>query len=169
MQHSALGAREEKRRFWSEHLSRWEASGLTQREYCHQHDLKPHCFMYWRKKQRTRAESTTCLVERGRFFQKELFGRKTEKHSVRSQGVQLHLFNEAEALLQEQDEKPLKVPAHTRRRPKRKPLPADLPRLDVVHDIAEDEKRCSCGLQAFVVFGAALLEVVRQIEHRLGE
>ncbi len=89
------------------------------------------------------------LEERIRFFQKELFGRKTEKRPVHSHGVQLHLFNEAEALVQEQEvgEKPLKVPAHTRRRPKRKPLPADLPRLDVVHDIAEDQKRCSCGAE----------------------
>lgn len=38
------------------------------------------------------------LEERIRFFQKQLFGRKTEKRPVESEGQQLHLFNEAEAL-----------------------------------------------------------------------
>jgi transposase len=89
------------------------------------------------------------LEERIRFFQKELFGRKTEKHPVEFEGRQLHLFNEAEALVREEEaeEKPLNVPAHTRRRPKRKPLPANLPRVDVIHDIAEDQKICSCGAE----------------------
>ena len=89
------------------------------------------------------------LEERIRFFQKELFGRKTEKRPVESQGRQLHLFNEAEALVPEEEveEKPLKVPAHTRRRPRRKPLPADLPRVDVIHDIDEEQKICSCGAE----------------------
>jgi hypothetical protein len=63
MEHIAFGAREEKRRFWEEHLSRWEASGLSQKEYCRQNDLKIHCLLYWRKKQRCRPESTACLVE----------------------------------------------------------------------------------------------------------
>lgn len=39
----ALGAREEKRRFWEEPLSRGEASGLSQKEYCRQSDPKIHC------------------------------------------------------------------------------------------------------------------------------
>ena len=88
------------------------------------------------------------LEERVRFFQKQLFGRKTEKRPAESEGQQLHLFNEAEALTQEEkaEEKPLVVPEHTRRRPKRKPLPEDLPRVEVIHDIDEDQKICSCGV-----------------------
>jgi len=88
------------------------------------------------------------LEERVRFFQKQLFGRKTEKRPAESEGQQLHLFNEAEALTQEKaEEKPLTVPEHTRRRPKRKPLPEDLPRVEVIHDIDEDQKICTCGVQ----------------------
>lgn len=55
------------------------------------------------------------LEERVRFFQKQLFGRKSEKRPQELQGRQLELFNEAEALT----EKPsyaetLVVPEHTR-------------------------------------------------------
>jgi hypothetical protein len=64
MEHSGLGAREEKRRFSLEHLIRWEASGLTLKKYCRQHNLKLYCFRYRRKEQRSRmADSATCLVE----------------------------------------------------------------------------------------------------------
>ena len=89
------------------------------------------------------------LEERVRFFQKQLFGRRTEKRPAESEGQQLHLFNEAEALAQERkaEETPLTVPEHTRRRPKRKPLPEDLPRVEVIHDIDEDQKICSCGVR----------------------
>lgn len=86
------------------------------------------------------------LEERIRFFQKQLFGRKTEKHPEESEGRQLHLFNEAETLTEEPEAKPLVVPEHTRRRPKRKPLPEDLPRVEVIHDITEDQKICCCGV-----------------------
>ncbi|NTW37257.1 MAG: IS66 family transposase, partial [Syntrophobacteraceae bacterium] len=88
------------------------------------------------------------LEERIRFFQKELFGRKTEKRAPETELQQLHLFNEAEVLTEEEKaEKPLVVPEHTRRKPKRKPIPDDLPRVDVIHDIPEEEKTCACGAE----------------------
>lgn len=86
------------------------------------------------------------LEERVRFFQKQLFGRKSEKRPQESQGRQLELFNEAEALTEKPAEtETLVVPEHTRRRPKRKPLPENLPRVEVIHDLDEDEKVCACG------------------------
>jgi transposase len=86
------------------------------------------------------------LEERVRFLQKALFGRKSEKRPPEIEGRRLGLFNEAEVLA----EKPaatetLVVPEHTRRTPKRKPLPENLPRLEVVHDLDEEEKVCACG------------------------
>lgn len=41
--------------------------------------------------------------------------------------------------------KKVSVPAHTRKKAGRKPLPAELPRVEVIHDIPESEKRCACG------------------------
>jgi len=45
------------------------------------------------------------------------------------------------------EEKPeeIKVASHTRKKSGRKPLPDDLPREEVIHDIAEEEKTCVCG------------------------
>ena len=33
-------------RFWQKHLSQWQNSGLSQTEYCRQHDLHPDNFSY---------------------------------------------------------------------------------------------------------------------------
>jgi transposase len=59
---------------------------------------------------------------------------------------QANLFDEAEANDATDDPEveveTIEVTAHTKRRPKRKPLPADLPRVDIHHDL--DDKRCSC-------------------------
>jgi transposase len=37
----------------------------------------------------------------------------------------------------------IKVPDHQRRRGGRKPLPAELPRIEVVHELSVDERRCT--------------------------
>lgn len=37
------------------------------------------------------------------------------------------------------------IPAHTRKKSGRKPLPENLPRVEVIHDIPADQKQCQCG------------------------
>jgi len=87
------------------------------------------------------------LEERIRLLQKELFGRKTEKHQPPETGqLQLGLFDEPD-LPELEKADTITVPAHTRKKRGRKPLPADLPRIDVIHDIEESEKVCACGCQ----------------------
>ena len=39
---------EELRKFWKTHLDKWEESGLPQKEYCRQHNLIYHRFVYWK-------------------------------------------------------------------------------------------------------------------------
>jgi transposase len=86
------------------------------------------------------------LEERIRFFQKEIFGRKTEKRPPEPDSQQLRLFNEPEVLAHEKAEaERVSVPEHSRRKPKRKPLPENLPRVEVIHDLDEDQKVCACG------------------------
>ncbi len=87
------------------------------------------------------------LEERLRLLQNELFRRSSEKRPEIDDPRQLHLFNEAEVLCSEEPsgEVEISVPTHTRKRPKRKPLPDHLPRVDVVHDIDESDKVCACG------------------------
>ncbi len=40
----------EKRRIWRERLDEWEASGLTQVNYCRLHNLDTRNFQYWKRK-----------------------------------------------------------------------------------------------------------------------
>ena len=39
----------------------------------------------------------------------------------------------------------IEVPAHTRAKRGRKPLPDNLPRVEITHDLSEDQKVCACG------------------------
>jgi len=41
---------EEKRRCWKQHIEDWQASDLSQVEYCRQHHLIAHRFTYWKQK-----------------------------------------------------------------------------------------------------------------------
>ena len=77
----------------------------------------------------------------------KIFGRRSEKLSAEERD-QLRLFNETELVIAEADsesESELNVPAHTRRKAKRRPLPEALPRDEVIVDIEEEEKSCGCG------------------------
>ena len=78
------------------------------------------------------------------------FGRSSEQVPA----AQLGLFNEAEQLAEAADtdtaptddtSTEITVPAHTRRRGARKPLPDYLPRVRIEHDLPEGEQTCTCG------------------------
>jgi transposase len=71
---------------------------------------------------------------------------------------QANLFDEAEANTEVVDEAAveddsIEVAAHTKRRPKRKPLPADLPRVDIHHDLDPADKVCGCCGDEMQVMG----------------
>lgn len=86
------------------------------------------------------------LKEEISILKHRLFGRKSEKLLVGS--GQLLLFNEAEAGTAEETTAPpetIAVPAHERRRGCRKPLPDNLPRVEVLHDLTDEQKQCACG------------------------
>ena len=83
------------------------------------------------------------------------FGASTEQSTG-----QARLFDEAEALAAtstpEQDQAPIPSPGEAAAdagkkaagkpaRGKRAPLPSDLPRVDVVHEVPEDQRLCPCG------------------------
>lgn len=79
------------------------------------------------------------LLEQFRLAQQRQFGKSSEAHS--GQG---DLFNEAEQLLDEVVTPDVETISYTRNKPKRKPLPKDLAREVIVHDIAEADKICDC-------------------------
>jgi len=80
-------------------------------------------------------------------LQKQIFGSKSEKHVLPDHN-QLQLFDPIES--SESDgqasEDKIVIPKHIRKKRGRKPLPPDLPRVDVIHDIPEEEKQCDCGV-----------------------
>lgn len=82
------------------------------------------------------------LEEEKRLARAERFAASSE------QNPQYALFNEAEQIESESsitDDAEITIPAHTRKVPKRRPLPKDLPRIIVEHDL--DNKQCDCGAE----------------------
>ena len=101
------------------------------------------------------------LQEWKRLHQSRRFGAKSEQLS----GEQPALFNEAEATLdaavaageslREDDPAadPTQIPAHTRAKPGRRPLPDWIERVEVVHDLPDAEKRCAAHDVALTSIG----------------
>jgi len=48
---------------WRRRIDEWEASGLTQVEYCNRNDLKASAFLYWRKKFSEKKPTHPTFVE----------------------------------------------------------------------------------------------------------
>lgn len=99
--------------------------------------------------------ATECdlLHEQVRLLKAKLFGRKSEQMASVLDGLGLEqtlLFgtdkDEPAAVEEKTDEQPgTRVGAHERRKPKRLPLPAHLPRVPVLHEIPEADRVCGCG------------------------
>lgn len=93
-----------------------------------------------------REERIRLLEEENRWLKAQLFGRSSEKiPAAEISPDQRWLFNEIEAL---SDAMPaaletISVPAHERGKRGRKKLSAQLPRVEIVHDIPEQEKVCA--------------------------
>ncbi|WP_122598094.1 IS66 family transposase [Pseudomonas viridiflava] len=85
------------------------------------------------------------LEEENALLRQRLFGRKSEQ-TADPATPQLALFNEAESVVEATDENAEEeVVAPAKRSGKRKPLPADLPRIEVIHELPEHELTCACG------------------------
>jgi transposase len=85
----------------------------------------------------------TLLHEQIRLLRQLLFGKKSEKLPANSTTVQLPLFDLPEPEYVEPAK--VTVEAHDRKKSGRKPLPPELPRVEIMHDLPEEEKICACG------------------------
>ena len=108
--------------------------------------------------------------EQMQLLRRQIFGRRAEKLDEEDRR-QLLLFNEAELiLLAEGSQAPeaprVEVRAHSRQKSGRKPLPPELPRVETVHDISEEEKQCACG-QPLLRIGEETLEKFEVIPPRM--
>jgi len=111
-------------------------------------ELKKIIDSFFRKEKEYLSE-IHILKEQIRCLQDRLFGRNSEKRS--SDEKQLSLFDLPEEDFpiveapEEDDE--IEVPSHKRKKRGRKPIPENLPRIDVIHDVDDAEKLCECGCQ----------------------
>jgi transposase len=101
------------------------------------------------------------LREYIRLLKHQTFGSRSE----RAHRDQLGLFNEAEVLAASASEAPeeepgISVAAHTRTPRGRRPLPAWMPREEILHDLPEAEKVCPHD-------GTALIEIARESSEQL--
>ena len=91
------------------------------------------------------TERIAFLEEYIRLLKHQRFGRSSEK----SHTSQLGLFNEAECIADAFDAEEVEanetiaVPSHTRRKRGRRPIPAEIPRVEILHDLSEEEKICA--------------------------
>jgi transposase len=95
------------------------------------------------------------LKEQVALLRQRLFGRKSEQ-SVDADSPQLPMFDEAEQLVAAEPEAAAEAEAEEavaplKRRGKRVPLPADLPRIEVIHELPEHELTCACGCRKQVI------------------
>ena len=89
------------------------------------------------------------LREQIALLRHKLFSPKSERSPEDADSPQLAMFNEAEELVEQpaavDESEAEEVVAPAKRRGKRKPLPANLPRVEIVHEVPEHELTYRCG------------------------
>jgi len=101
------------------------------------------------------------LEHENRWLKSQLFGRSSEKSRPEDHHPdQARLFDEAEALASESAPEHVRIPAHERKKRGRKKLDAALPRIEVVHDLTDEQKVCAAD-------GTALTRIGEQVSEQL--
>jgi transposase len=107
-------------------------------------------------------------------FKRRFFGSKSEKLTPDEieQGL---LFNEAEEFSELEKTKETVVKSHKRKKRRRKTFPDYIPTREIIHDIPEDEKICSCGVKLThigddifkeIILIPATVEVIKNIKRK---
>ena len=95
------------------------------------------------------------LQEQVALLRHKLFSPKSERSPEDADSPQLAMFNEAESLADpataEAADDAEEGVAPLKRRGKRRPLPAELPRIEVLHELPEHELTCVCGCRKHVI------------------
>ncbi|BCL61591.1 IS66 family transposase [Desulfomarina profundi] len=111
---------------------------------------------------RSYEKEINLLHEQLRLLRAQMYGKKSEKRTSDNGAVQLPLFDMPEPDIDgadKEDSEEIEVKVHSRKKPGRKKLPVDLPRVEVLHDIPEEDKVCDCG--------AALHRIGEEVSEKL--
>lgn len=107
------------------------------------------------------------LLEQIQILRTARFGKKTEKYS----DAQLGLFDEAELeeSIKEPEDELETVTITRKKKPARKSLPKSLPYIEKIHDLTDEEKKCSCGCELTHIGDerSEQLDVVPQLTYRI--
>jgi len=108
------------------------------------------------------------LEEQLRLFKNEIFARSSEKrHEPHADQMPLFDGNDDHAASKMQtSEDTIVIAAHARKKRGRKALPKDLPRIDIIHDLSEEDKQCGCGQRKSCI-GEEISEKLDYIPARL--
>jgi len=120
------------------------------------------------------------LEQKYKYLQKLFFGRRSEKLTPEDK-FQGRLFNEAETAeenCKDNDEsaKPAEeaedsdvtiVKQYARRKAGRKPIPKDIPRKEIIHDLSGEEKKCECCGKTRPVIGKEESEELEYIPAKI--
>ena len=106
--------------------------------------ISARCDQYESRCKQYESENELLREQMRKLFDR-LFGRKSEKLFGGSPQLLLFDMPEVDPEAEAEAEETIEVEPHARKKPGRKPLPENLPRVDVVHDIEEAEKVCGCG------------------------
>jgi transposase len=114
------------------------------------------------------AEELRTLREYIRLLKHQRFGRKSEQ----ANDAQIWLFNEAEAMVPEADpgeeaDDSVFIEGHTRKKRGRKPLPDWIPRVEILHDLPDEEKVCGEDGTALERIGEEVCEQLEFIPAKL--
>ena len=82
-----------------------------------------------------------------------MFTRLSERYHEETDALQNILFEDIKSMEAEQEEisEDLTIKEHKRKRSGRKPIPGDIPRVEVVHDISDEDKKCECGSEKICI------------------
>ncbi len=102
----------------------------------------------------------TLLKEMISQFQNRKFGASADRIDIAKQP---DLFNEAEAVIEQEIEEPAEVLVAAHKRGGRRTFPKNLPHVTIVHDIPEADKQCNECQQQMTVIGVDRTEKLKYI------
>lgn len=91
------------------------------------------------------SQENEYLKEQVQLLLSQLYGKKSEKMAL-PPSDQLSFLEAEHEKIQAEDET-VEIPSHSRKASGRKPLPEELPRVEVIHDLPENEKHCPSGAE----------------------
>ena len=118
------------------------------------------------KEEKRLSHENELLREQIALLRYQKFGKKSERQTEDAGPDQQLLFpleeNEEPKEESEEQNETITIKEHERKKKGRKPLPEDLPRNIIIHDIPESQKQCNCGNKLEVI-GEEVIEKLEVI------